>query len=57
MTENLSETAYLLRSPNNAQRLLEAIERSKARDTQQFAYKTTEQAIADLKQELDAAEV
>ena len=57
MTENLSETAYLLRSPNNAQRLLAAIERSKARDTQQFAYKTTEQAIADLKQELDAAEV
>jgi antitoxin YefM len=49
---SLMETAYLLKSPKNAQHLLAAIERSKARDEQPTEPKTTEQAIAELKQEL-----
>jgi antitoxin YefM len=49
---SLLETAYLLKSPKNAQHLLAAIERSQARDTQPVEPKSTEQAIAELKQEL-----
>jgi antitoxin YefM len=49
---SLMETAYLLKSPQNAQRLLAAIERSKARDEQPTEHKTTEQALEELKQEL-----
>jgi antitoxin YefM len=49
---SLMETAYLLKSPQNAQHLLAAIERSKARDEQPTEPKTTEQAIEELKQEL-----
>jgi hypothetical protein len=52
MTDSTSETDYLLRSPKNAQRLLAAIKRSQLRDAQPVAYKSTEQAIAELKQEL-----
>ena len=46
------ETAYLLKSPRNAQLLLEAVERSKARDEQPLDPKTTEQALQELRQEL-----
>jgi antitoxin YefM len=49
---SLYETAYLLKSPPNAQRLVEALERSKARDSQSVEPLSTEQAIAQLKQEL-----
>jgi antitoxin YefM len=49
---SLYETAYLLKSPQNAQRLFEALERSKARDNQTVETLSTEQAIAQLKQEL-----
>jgi antitoxin YefM len=49
---SLMETAYLLKSPQNAQHLLAAIERSKARDEQPTEPKTTERAIEELKQEL-----
>jgi antitoxin YefM len=48
---SLYETAYLLKSPKNAQRLFEALERSKARDDQSVAAISTEEAIAQLKQE------
>jgi antitoxin YefM len=48
---SLMETVYLLKSPQNAQHLLAAIERSKARDEQSLEPKTTEQAIEELKQE------
>ncbi len=49
---SLMETAYLLKSPRNAQLLLEAVERSKARDEQPLDPKTTEQALQELRQEL-----
>ncbi len=50
---SLMETAYLLKSPRNAQRLQAALERSKARDGQPASSnKSTEQAIAQLKEEL-----
>ncbi|NKB16912.1 MAG: type II toxin-antitoxin system Phd/YefM family antitoxin [Pseudanabaena sp. CRU_2_10] len=49
---SLLETAYLLKSPENARHLLAAIERSQARDTQPVEPKSTEQAISELKQEL-----
>ena len=49
---SLMETAYLLKSPKNAQLLLEAIERSKARDEQLSEQKPTEEAIQELRQEL-----
>lgn len=49
---SLIETAYLMRSPKNAQRLLNALEWSKSRDTQRVERKDSSQAIADLKQEL-----
>lgn len=50
---SLYETAYLLKSPQNAQRLFEALERSKARDNQTVKTLSTEQAIAQLKQEFN----
>jgi antitoxin YefM len=50
---SLYETAYLLKSPKNAQRLFEALERSKARDNQTIETLSTEQAIAQLKQEFN----
>jgi antitoxin YefM len=50
---SLYETAYLLKSPKNAQRLFEALERSKARDHQMTETLPTQEAIAQLKQELE----
>ena len=49
---SLIETAYLLRSPQNAARLLNALQWSKSRDEEILAPVTVEQAIASLKQEL-----
>jgi antitoxin YefM len=49
---SLLETAYLLKSPKNAQHLLQAIERSLLRDEQPIVPKTTQHAIEELKQEL-----
>jgi antitoxin YefM len=48
---SLCETAYLLKSPKNAQRLFEALERSKARDEQSVEALSTQEAIAQLRQE------
>lgn len=53
---SLRETAYLLRSPKNAERLLSALEWSKTNDLKQQRLQTTEVAIADLKQELGIVE-
>lgn len=49
---SLMETAYLMRSPKNAERLLQALEWSKSRDDQPVAKKDPGVAIAALKQEL-----
>jgi len=49
---SLRETAYLLRSPKNAARLLSALEWSKSHDQEQLEPKTVKGAIAELKQEL-----
>ncbi|MBW4550206.1 MAG: type II toxin-antitoxin system prevent-host-death family antitoxin [Aphanocapsa sp. GSE-SYN-MK-11-07L] len=49
---SLYESAYLLKSPANAQRLLGVLERSKLRDSLPVESTTTNQAIAQLKQEL-----
>lgn len=49
---SLLETAYLLRSPKNAARLLSALEWSKSNDGEPVEPKTAEQAIESLKQEL-----
>jgi antitoxin YefM len=49
---SLYETAYLLKSPRNAQHLWEALERSQARDEQSFTGLSTDEAIARLKQEI-----
>jgi antitoxin YefM len=49
---SLMETAYLLKSPNNAQRLLAAIERSKARDGQSVDPQNLDESIQELRQEL-----
>ncbi|PSB31278.1 type II toxin-antitoxin system Phd/YefM family antitoxin [Chlorogloea sp. CCALA 695] len=49
---SLRETAYLLRSPQNAARLLNALQWSRSRDEEILAPVTIEQAIASLKQEL-----
>lgn len=49
---SLYETAYLLKSLRNAERLFEALERSKARDKQPLDVVSTEEAIAQLRQEL-----
>ena len=48
----LMETAYLLRSPRNAQRLFEALERSVQRDQQPVVMQSSVEAIAQLRQEL-----
>lgn len=48
----LMETAYLLKSPRNAQRLFEALERSTQRDRQTVAKQSSTEAIAQLRQEL-----
>lgn len=48
---SLSETAYLLKSPKNAQRLSEALERSQARDAQPCPELSSTEAIAQLKRE------
>lgn len=48
---SLYETAYLLKSPVNAQRLWTALERSKLRDEQSTLRMSTEEAIAQLRQE------
>ena len=53
---SLKETAYLLRSPQNAARLLNALQWSKSRDEEILAPVTVEQAIASLKQELGIGE-
>jgi hypothetical protein len=42
-----------LKSPKNAQRLFDALERSKARDNQLIEALSTEKVIAQLKQEFD----
>lgn len=49
---SLKETAYLLRSPQNAARLLNALQWSKSRDEEILAPVAVEQAIASLKQGL-----
>ncbi len=48
---SLYESAYLFKSPKNAQRLLDALERSKARDELSFEPMSAAEAIAQLKQE------
>jgi antitoxin YefM len=48
----LMETAYLLKSPRNAQRLFEALERSYQRDLQPVAMQSSAEAIAQFRQEL-----
>ena len=49
---SLLETAYVMRSPKNAMRLTEALEWAKSNDGQQVTPISTEQAIANLQQEL-----
>ena len=53
---SLKETAYLLRSPQNAARLLNALQWSKSKDEQVLEPVTIEQAIASLRQELGIGE-
>ena len=53
---SLRETAYLLRSPQNAARLLNALQWSRSRDEEILAPVAVEQAIASLKQELGIGE-
>jgi antitoxin YefM len=48
----LMETAYLLKSPRNAERLFEALERSVLRDRQPVMMQSSAEAISQLKQEL-----
>ena len=47
---SLMETAYLLRSPKNAERLLQALDWSKSRDNQSVVKQDPNAAIALLKQ-------
>lgn len=49
---SLREAAYLLRSPKNAARLLEALEWSKSRDEEIIESPSIDGAISALKQEL-----
>ncbi len=49
---SLLETAYVMRSPKNAIRLVEALEWAKSNDGQPITPISTEEAIANLKQEL-----
>lgn len=53
---SLQETAYLLRSPKNAARLLGALEWSKSRDEKISEPVPVDDAIASLKQELEIGE-
>lgn len=53
---SLRETAYLLRSPNNAARLVSALAWSKSQDDKEVQPKTVQDAIAELKQELEIGE-
>ena len=46
--ESILETIYLLRSPNNARRLLDAIEESKQRDLKPQSPQTIEDLCEDL---------
>lgn len=48
----LTETAYLLRSPKNAQRLLEALAESKANDKKAARAKPAAVAVAELRRSL-----
>jgi antitoxin YefM len=48
---SLYETAHLLKSPKNAQRLFESLERSRARDQQSFEAQSTEDAIGKLRKD------
>jgi antitoxin YefM len=54
--DSLYESAYLFKSPKNAQRLLDALERSKLRDSLPIERISTEEAIAQLKQECSLAQ-
>lgn len=49
---SLRETAYLLKSPKNAARLLEALDWSKSRDEEILESISVDGAISSLKQEL-----
>ena len=49
---SLYETAYLLKSPKNAQRLQDALARSRSSDEQPSAGISPQDAIAQLKQEI-----
>lgn len=53
---SLKETAYLLRSPKNAARLLNALEWSKSRDEENLEPVAVDEAIASLKAELECGE-
>lgn len=53
---SLKETAYLLRSPQNAARLLNALQWSKSRDRETLEPVTVDVAIASLQQELGIGE-
>ena len=53
---SLLETVYLLRSPENAERLFSALEWSRSNDGKPVEPKTAEQAIVELKQELGIVE-
>lgn len=53
---SLRETAYLLRSPQNAARLLSALEWSKSRDEKTLEPVAIDEAIASVKQELGIGE-
>ena len=48
----LMETAYLLKSPRNAERLFEALKRSVLRDQQSIVMQSSAEAISQLRQEL-----
>lgn len=53
---SLKETAYLLKSPKNAARLLGALKWSKSRDEEILKPVPVDEAIASLKQELGFGE-
>ncbi|AFZ31595.1 prevent-host-death family protein [Gloeocapsa sp. PCC 7428] len=53
---SLQQTAYLLRSPKNAARLLSALEWSQSRDEKNLESVSVDEAIAALKQEIGGEE-
>ena len=53
---SLKETAYLLRSSKNADRLLSALEWSKSRDKETLESVTVDEALTSLKHELEIGE-